>query len=68
MHAGLLFRATLDHPGGNRGKPANADGRLRRTLRLPAKELIRLNDHTGLHPALKPTVGLWKAGHLAVAT
>jgi uncharacterized protein (DUF1501 family) len=41
-------------------------GRLRRALRLPTKELIKVNDRTGLHPSLKPIAGLLEAGQLAV--
>ena len=40
-------------------------GRFRRALRLKAGELIRLNDHTGLHPALRPAAEMQEAGQLA---
>jgi uncharacterized protein (DUF1501 family) len=41
-------------------------GRLRKVLRLPAKELIKVNDQIGLHPSLRPLGGLLEAGQLAV--
>jgi uncharacterized protein (DUF1501 family) len=44
----------------------DAYGRLRRVLRVPANELIKLDGHAGLHPALKPAAGLLEAGQLAV--
>lgn len=40
--------------------------KLRPTLALPKRGLIRLNSETGLHPALGPLSGLWEAGQLAV--
>jgi uncharacterized protein (DUF1501 family) len=41
-------------------------GRLRKTLRLPAKDLIALNDAVGLHPGLRPAAKLLEAGRLTV--
>src|SRR5207253_4189973 len=40
--------------------------RLRRALRLSARELIRLGDGVGLHPALGPAGRLLEHGQLAV--
>jgi uncharacterized protein (DUF1501 family) len=38
----------------------------RKALRLPREQLIRLDGHVGLHPALKPLARAWEDGHLAV--
>jgi uncharacterized protein (DUF1501 family) len=38
----------------------------RKALRLPREKLIRLDDRTGLHPALKPLARTWEAGRLAI--
>src|SRR5581483_11769899 len=38
----------------------------RKTLRLPRERLVRLDDHVGLHPSLKPLARTWEAGQLAV--
>src|SRR5262249_37769635 len=40
--------------------------RLRPTLKHPKRDLLRLTDDVGLHPALKPLDKLLAAGHLAV--
>ncbi len=40
--------------------------RLRPTLKLPARDLVKINDAVGLHPALKPLGGLLEHGRLAV--
>jgi len=40
--------------------------KLRPTLKLQAKNLIKLNDSVGLHPALRPLDKLLGKGHLAV--
>ena len=40
--------------------------RHRKALRLPREQLIRLDDHVGLHPSLKPLARAWEDGHLAV--
>src|SRR6516165_7604992 len=38
----------------------------RHTLRQTKDTVIRLDDHVGLHPALRGMQSLWQAGHLAV--
>jgi uncharacterized protein (DUF1501 family) len=38
----------------------------RPTLRQTRDTVIRLDDHVGLHPALRGMQSLWQAGHLAV--
>jgi uncharacterized protein (DUF1501 family) len=40
--------------------------RARRRLRLPARDLVRLTDQVGLHPALAPLAPSWEAGRLAI--
>lgn len=66
----LLVVVELD--GGNDGintvVPYADDGygRHRKALRLPKDRLIRLDDHLGLHPALRGMARLWEAGRLAV--
>src|SRR5579885_3206750 len=40
--------------------------KLRPTLRHDRRDLVRLTDEIGLHPALKPLGRLLQAGHLAV--
>jgi uncharacterized protein (DUF1501 family) len=40
--------------------------KLRPRLRQDRRELVKLNDSLGLHPALRPLGKLWEAGHLAV--
>src|SRR4051794_8026375 len=40
--------------------------RHRKALRLPREKLVRLDDHVGLHPALKPLARPWEDGQLAV--
>jgi uncharacterized protein (DUF1501 family) len=40
--------------------------RLRPSLKLPARDLVKINDAVGLHPALKPLGGLLEHGRLAV--
>ena len=40
--------------------------KLRPKLKINAKQLVKLNDSLGLHPALKPLDKLWAGGHLAV--
>jgi uncharacterized protein (DUF1501 family) len=40
--------------------------RLRKTLRVPTEELIKVNDHVGLHPSLRPAAKLLEAGQFAV--
>src|SRR5579862_4202001 len=40
--------------------------KLRTKLRQDPKQLVKLNDSLGLHPALKPLGKLWDAGQLAV--
>jgi uncharacterized protein (DUF1501 family) len=68
--ARLLVVIQLD--GGNDGintvVPFKDDGyaKHRRRLRLPAGQLIKINDSLGLHPDLKPLAGLYDAGQLAV--
>ena len=38
----------------------------RPTLAIPAKDVIKLDDHLGLHPAMKSWQPLWDAGQLTV--
>jgi uncharacterized protein (DUF1501 family) len=38
----------------------------RPTLRQTKDQVIRLDDHVGLHPAMQPLRGMWDAGQLAV--
>jgi uncharacterized protein (DUF1501 family) len=38
----------------------------RDTLRLPTEQLIKVNDRTGLHPALRPAADLLEDGRLAI--
>jgi uncharacterized protein (DUF1501 family) len=38
----------------------------RRSLRLPRERLVRLDDHVGLHPALRPLARAWEDGQLAI--
>jgi uncharacterized protein (DUF1501 family) len=40
--------------------------KLRPRLRQDPKQLMKLDDSLGLHPALKPLGKLWEGGHLAV--
>jgi uncharacterized protein (DUF1501 family) len=40
--------------------------RLRRTLKIDKKDLVKLTSEVGLHPSLRPLDGLLQAGHLAV--
>ncbi|MEX2111621.1 MAG: hypothetical protein WD845_00460 [Pirellulales bacterium] len=40
--------------------------RARPTLGIPAGEVIKLDDHLGLHPAMKSWQPLWDAGQLSV--
>jgi uncharacterized protein (DUF1501 family) len=40
--------------------------RLRKALRLPARELIKVSGGVGLHPSLRPAAGLLEAGQFAV--
>src|SRR6202167_2198792 len=40
--------------------------KLRPTLKLPKKDLVKLSDTLGLHPSLKPLDPLLQANHLAV--
>src|SRR5262245_45328447 len=40
--------------------------RARKQLRLPRRDLVRLNDEVGLHPALAPLARIWETGHLAI--
>jgi uncharacterized protein (DUF1501 family) len=40
--------------------------RLRRALRVPANEVVKVADGVGLHPALRPAARLLEAGRLAV--
>jgi uncharacterized protein (DUF1501 family) len=40
--------------------------KLRPRLKLDPKQLVKLNDEFGLHPALKPLDKLWDGGRLAV--
>jgi uncharacterized protein (DUF1501 family) len=44
----------------------NNYGRLRRALRVPTNELIKVSDGVGLHPSLKPAARLLEGGQLAV--
>src|SRR5690242_18145670 len=41
-------------------------GRLRKALRVPTNDLIKLSDGVGLHPSLRPAARLWETGQLAV--
>jgi uncharacterized protein (DUF1501 family) len=58
--------------GGNDGintvVPFDDEGyaKYRKSLRLPHEKLIRLDDHVGLHPALKPLARAWDDGRLAI--
>lgn len=58
--------------GGNDGintvVPYGDDGyfRNRKELRIKPDELIKLNDHVGLHPAMKPAALLLEQGRLAI--
>jgi uncharacterized protein (DUF1501 family) len=58
--------------GGNDGintvVPFKDDGYAKhpRRLRLPAEQLIKINDSLGLHPDLKPLAVLYDAGQLAI--
>jgi uncharacterized protein (DUF1501 family) len=38
----------------------------RPTLRLTQEQVVRVDDHVGLHPAMRPLEGMLKAGNLAV--
>jgi uncharacterized protein (DUF1501 family) len=38
----------------------------RPTLAIPENQLLKVNDHLGLHPSLKGLAGLWEAGHLSI--
>jgi uncharacterized protein (DUF1501 family) len=38
----------------------------RKVLRLPREQLVRLDDHVGLHPALKPLARAWEDGQFAI--
>ncbi len=40
--------------------------RARPTLGISASEVIKLDDHLGLHPAMKSWRGLWDAGRLSI--
>lgn len=40
--------------------------RLRPTLGIPTDQVLRLDDHLGLHPSLEPLKALWDAGNLAI--
>lgn len=40
--------------------------RLRPTLGIPAKEVVKLDEHLGLHPAMKSWRSLWDANQLAI--
>jgi uncharacterized protein (DUF1501 family) len=40
--------------------------KLRPTLKIAAKDLVKVNDSVGLHPSLKPLAGLLEKGRLAV--
>src|SRR4051812_11475461 len=40
--------------------------KLRPGLKLAPRDLVKLDDAVGLHPALRPLEPLWQAGHLAV--
>ncbi|WP_027460113.1 DUF1501 domain-containing protein [Deinococcus murrayi] len=37
----------------------------RPTIAIPKKDVLPLTDDLGMHPALKPLMGLWDSGHLA---
>jgi len=58
--------------GGNDGLntvvPFSSDAyyRARPTLAVPQKDIVRLNDEVGLHPALAPLKGLYDDGAMAV--
>src|SRR6185312_2958291 len=58
--------------GGNDGintvVPFGDDGyaRHRKELRIPTSELIKLNDHVGLHPAMRRAADLLEQGRLAI--
>ena len=38
----------------------------REQLRLPTEQLIKVNDHVGLHPSLRPAADLLEGGRLAI--
>src|SRR5262245_61381370 len=40
--------------------------RARPKLGIPAKDVIKLDDHLGLHPGMKSWKPLWDAGQLAI--
>ena len=40
--------------------------RARPTLGIPAKDVVKLDDHLGLHPAMKSWRELWDAGKLSI--
>jgi uncharacterized protein (DUF1501 family) len=40
--------------------------RLRPRLAVKREEVLRLDERSGLHPALQPLLPLWRAGELAV--
>jgi uncharacterized protein (DUF1501 family) len=68
--ARILVVIQLD--GGNDGintlVPFKDEGyaKYRKLLRLPAEELIKVNDRVGLHPALAPAGKLLETGRLAI--
>jgi uncharacterized protein (DUF1501 family) len=62
----------LQLDGGNDGLntvvPFADDGyaRLRKRLRLPARDLLKVDDRIGLHPGLRRTSGLLESGRMAI--
>ena len=70
--AGLPILVVVELTGGNDGLntvvPFADDryARARPTLRLDPKQVLKLDDHVGLHPALKDFKTLYDAGHLTV--
>lgn len=40
--------------------------RARPTLAIPASDVVKLDDHLGLHPGMKPWQKLWDAGQLTI--
>ncbi|MEX2120570.1 MAG: DUF1501 domain-containing protein [Pirellulales bacterium] len=71
-HADERILVVIELGGGNDGINTVVSfrdegyARARRALRLPTRELIKLDEEVGLHPALRPLTGLWESGRLAI--
>ncbi len=70
-HDGRML-VVIELDGGNDGintvVPYTDDGyaRYRRRLRIQTDQLIKLDDHVGLHPALRGMADLWEEGRLSI--